>query len=337
MLKERYNYITALRLIAITMVIVLHCICDYFYDLSNAGRGLWYLLGYADELMRIGVPLFFMISGFLLMKDDITDVNGFYKKRLLKVLVPFIVYDIFYYLCKGFQGENISVWGFFKELLNNGSSYHFWFVYSIIFIYLLMPFLQKIVKQCSTKALWLFLCLVTFQTTIRPFINTIFDGKLYVYLTEDGFSGYIGYVVLGYILGISDYSKKQRLLIYLAGLASFVAFPAVNMNNAVKEGSLLISGGYTINHYIEAIAMFVWFKYNINSCNGFIVKLSSLSFTAYLIHVYIIDLLQDINFNLNPSVIMLIWIFAATVLSFGWAYIEGLLISGVKKILNRTC
>ncbi len=331
MQKERYNYITVLRAVAIAMVIALHCICDYFYDFSNAGRGLWYLLGYTDEFLRIGVPVFFMISGFLLMKDDITDIKAFYKKRLLKVFIPFIFYDVFYYLFKGFQGEAISVAGFFKDLLNNGSSYHFWFVYSIMFIYLLMPFLQKIVKQCSTKMLWLLLCLVTFQTTIRPFINTIFDGKVYIYFTEDGFIGYIGYVILGYILGTCDFTKKQRLLIYALGVAAFAVFPAVNMLNIINKQNMLITGGYTINHYIEAMALFLWFKYNVKGCNRFISRLSALSFTAYLIHVFILSLIQEVSFDLNPSLIMLIWMVACVVLSFGWAYVENAII----KVFRR--
>jgi len=329
--KKQYNYITVLRLIAILMVIVLHCICEYYYDFSNAGRGLWHLLGYADELMRTGVPLFFMISGFLLLKDDITDIKGFYKKRILKVGIPFIVYDVFYYVFSYFDGNSISVAGFFRDLLNNGSSYHFWFVYSIIFIYLLMPFLQKIVKNCSLKMLWLLVILATFQTTIRPFINTICDGKLYMFITDDGFMGYIGYVILGYILGSYDFNKKSRWLIYALGILTFVAMPAVNMHHIKAEGSHFLTGGYAINHYIEAMAIFIWFKYNVHSCNKFTARLSALSFSAYLIHVFILDRLVPISFDLAPSAVMLIWIALTCILSFGWGYIESIVTGLFKK------
>lgn len=336
MSEKNYSYIDIIRAFSIIMVIALHCICDYYADTANTGRALWYATGYFSELARVGVPLFFMVSGFLLLDRDITDIKSFYKKRILKVGIPFIAYDIFYYvyMCIS-SGKDISASGFFSELLISGSEYHLWFVYSILFIYLLMPFLQMIVKHCDFKKLIVFFVLAIFQTSIRPFINTLLDGKLYIYLTDDGITGYIGYVILGYILGKYDFSKSARKVIYAISAAFLVLTPLVTMNSAMKTGEYLFIGGYSLNHYIEATGIFILFKTHIRKSNRFVSKMAKYSFSAYLIHVFILKRLQQIPMDFTPSVTMLIWLSATVIFSFAWGICEKIITDAIKKIFRK--
>ncbi len=337
MSKKNYSYIDIIRVFSIFMVITLHCICDYYADLANAGRGLWHVIGYVNELTRVGVPLFFMISGFLLLSKDIPNIKAFYKKRILKIGIPFIIYDIFYYVyMSASAGRDISVSGFFAELLHNGSAYHLWFVYSILFIYLLMPFLRIIVKNCNLNSLILLFILAIFQTSIRPFINTMSGGGFYLFLTDDGITGYIGYVILGYILGTYDFSKHTRRIIYALSIASFVLTPLLTMNSAVKTGEYLFIGGYSLNHYIEAAGIFLWCKTNMHRESSLITKLSEYSFGAYLIHVFILEIIKPIPMDLTPSVTMLVWLAATVVLSFGWGAAEKKLTKCAKNILTKS-
>ena len=80
------------------MVIVLHALGDYFYKESSFGSSLWWCLGFINEFCRTGVPLFFMISGFLLLKEDIPDIKEFYKRRFTKICIPLACYNVFYYV-----------------------------------------------------------------------------------------------------------------------------------------------------------------------------------------------------------------------------------------------
>lgn len=314
---KRYIYIDYIRVFSIFMVIVLHCICDYYNNLINAEKTLWTILGFVNEITRTGVPLFFMISGFLLLNSNITNIRVFYKHRLLKIGIPFLIYNLIYYLNSPAK-KSLGV--FLTEFFNSGSSYHLWFIYSILLIYLFVPFIKMAVEKCDLKQVILFLLLLTFQTTIKPFINTVFNG-FYVYLSEDGVVGYFGYIVLGYILGKYDFNNRIKCVIYIIGILFMFITPIISMSSAVKTGEFLFHGGYSLNHYVEASAVFLFFKEKVNCENKVIYKLSEATLGAYFIHVLILEKIRLISFKVAPCVEMLIWIFSVTVLSFLWGYI----------------
>ncbi len=321
--KSHYGYIDTIRAFSICMVIILHCICNYYSDLNNLGYPLWFCLGFVNELCRTGVPLFFMISGFLILKGDIGDTKTFYWKRLKKIGIPFVIYDIFYYVLYSIQNQHpISLFGFFYEFLNNGSAYHLWFMYSIMFLYLLAPFLKKIVDRCSIGMLWIFFLLTIFQTTIKPLINTIVSDHIYIYLTEDGICGYMGYMILGYILGKHTFSRKTEIFICILGLIAFVVFPCISMYNVKNGGEFLFHGGYTINHYLEAAAIFVFSKKMISTKGKFFSILASATMDAYFIHVFILERIQRISWNLSPAYTICMWAISTIFLSFLWGFLR---------------
>ena len=106
----------------------------------------------------MGVPLFFMVSGFLLLSSEKTDcVQTFYKNRVSRLCVPFLFWDIVYYFesCV-LEGRSPGLLPFLNELTRQGSKYHLWFVYQIMALYLLMPFLKKIVDGSTRRGLQIF-------------------------------------------------------------------------------------------------------------------------------------------------------------------------------------
>lgn len=333
--SQKSAYLDFIRVLATLAVIILHTTCTYYNNPANSAASLWHILGYVTELSRIGVPLFFMISGYLLLNKDIVNIGGFYKKRFAKVGIPFIIYDIFYYFYMNITaGSAVSLKGFFNDLTVQGSCYHLWFVYSILFIYLLMPFLQMIVKNIGKRGLFLFLLLVIFQSTLRPFINTVFGGKIYFYLTDDGFTGYIGYVILGYILGKYDFGKWETAVIYIFGLLFFIITPIFSMKSVSKGGEFLFSGGYSLNHYIEAAAVFLFCKrHTVKPCK-MISALSAVSFSTYLIHVFVLEELKRIPLNLSPSALIVFLSFSTIILSFFWGFAERFFIKMFKRVVS---
>ena len=316
--EERYNYIDFIRVLAICMVIILHCISGYYNDASNYKSLLWKALGYVNELSRTGVPLFFMISGFLLLQGNMHSLKSFYKRRFLKICIPFLGYDIFYYTVMHFP--KLSVCEFIKELFNSGSAYHLWFIYSILFLYLIMPFIKFIIDKCNINMLVLFFVIVIFQNAIRPFINTVMQGKIYLYLSEEFMCGHLGYVILGYIIGKYNVSAKLRWTIYISGLIFFILTPMVSMYSASVGSGFLFHGGYSLNHYAEAAAIFLFFKEKLSgsSCCIPMQELSLATMDAYFIHVFILEELKKLEWNIRPYLAITIWIVLTVSLSFLW-------------------
>ena len=332
----RLAYLDYLRVLATVCVIVLHAVYIYFNESDNFARPLWYMIGYVNEACRAGVPLFFMISGYLMLSREITDIKAFYKKRFLKIAIPFLIYDLFYFFMGTGNGEGgFSLKGFLSGILYNGNEYHLWFVYSILFLYLLTPFLGKMVRACSERWLWILLILATFQTTLRPFVNYLVPGSEFnVLFTSDGFSGYVGYFILGYVLGTYAESRVLRRVIYAVGTLSFAVVPLVAMNSMISGTEVFFNGGYTINHYAEASAVFLFFKNANLRRTHFISELSSVSFNAYLIHVFIVETLREAPIYVSPWKQMAIYITVTAVGSFVWGLVLKYGFILVKKLLS---
>ena len=319
--RARYHYIDVLRVFSIFLVMVLHCFGDYFHKESSIGSTLWWGLGFVNELCRAGVPIFFMISGFLILKNDIPDVRTFYKRRLSKICIPFLCYNAFYFISRCISEREINPWVFINEFFDSGSAYHLWFIYSLAFIYLMIPFVKMIIDKCSYKMLIGFFIFSIFQTTLKPFINTVSNGYIYIYLNLDGISGYLGYAILGYILGTYDLTPRVKKIIYASAIVSFIAFPLVSMYWA-EEGTLsLFNGGYSLNHYIEAAALFILFKDRANVKMKFFSIMSVLVMDAYFIHVFIAEKLKLLSWEVIPVVMITVLVIATVVGSFLWAFI----------------
>lgn len=334
--KDRFGYVDAVRVFAMIMVILLHCICDYSNYSGNFGRPLWWITAFLNEITRTGVPLFFMISGFLLIDSvDTSNIGEFYKKRFAKIAVPFLIYYVFYYCYFRIRGgRSLLSTEFFAQLVNSGSAYHLWFVYSLLFLYLFIPFIKMIVEKSTLKMLVVFFVLTCFQTTLKPLLNILFDGRLYFFFAEDGIVGYMGYAILGYILG--KYAIKWDKVIIALGILAVPVFAVINFYGAMKGNGFVFSGGYTINHYIEAAGIFLLFKrLNIRKNKG-LGLLSVLSFRAYLIHVFVIEQFKPVFDNFPPGVMIASMFVVTLVLSFGWAYFvecfyKFVNIKGIKK------
>lgn len=301
---KRARYIDFLRILAIAFVILLHSITGYITNVSFFGTKTWWFCLLANGIARTGVPLFFMISGYLLLDDARTlHIFKFYRKRFARILIPFIIWDVIYFTVKAFTGNDIAIAAFFKELLVTGSMYHLWFVYEISGLYLTMPFIKRIVDNCSTKELLLLLMIITSTCTIFPLINTV--TPVYISLFMSQISGYIGYALLGYILGKKTISRPVAIIIYIGGLAGFLFGVIGNhMYSSAEKIDLRLNGGFRICYFLSAAAIFVFakhfmFRKSLGN-HSVVTKISSTTYGVYLMHVLVLERLQSVVATKTP-------------------------------------
>lgn len=215
-LRERVVFLDWLRFIACFMVILVHSIEPFYLGgpegtyIASWGDAIWSTL--LDSALRPAVPLFVLASSYLLFPLK-TDTVTFFKRRIVRVLVPFLVWSLLYACVPmiGSSGE-IDVVGNLKTLCVNFMMHagHLWFVYMLIGVYLLMPLLSPWIEKVSQKEERGFLILWAF-TTVLPFIRPLsleITGLANVWgecpWNEFGtfyyVSGFIGYLVLGHYI-----------------------------------------------------------------------------------------------------------------------------------------
>ena len=113
------TYIELLRIIAIFLVMFNHTwVYGFSYFNQCVGTPWYWFYLFWSILVKIDVPLFFMISGALLLKKEEESVTVLYKKRVSKIIIALSLFSFISYLFLIYKGQvdNFSIIGFLKGL-----------------------------------------------------------------------------------------------------------------------------------------------------------------------------------------------------------------------------
>ena len=190
--KERIFYYDLLRAFAIIAVIICHV--DHFFGPLTTQTQIIAQMTFHD-IGDIGVPIFLMISGALLLNREYPSLPQFLKKRFVRIIYPFIFWIILILGQLYYHGYNSTfIWNVFI-----GEPSITWYFWTLIGIYLFIPVLNSFIKEYKLKGVEYFL-VIWFITMILKTFNSY---PLWSYFNLDMFASFIGYPVLGYYLANS--------------------------------------------------------------------------------------------------------------------------------------
>ncbi len=320
---DRIVFLDWLRVIACFMVILVHSIEPFYLGgpegtyIASKANALWTTL--VNSALRPAVPLFVLASSYLLFPLK-TDTAAFFRKRFVRVLIPFIIWTLLYALVPMIgSGGRIDIAGNLKSLTFNFlmASGHLWFVYMLLGVYLLMPLLSPWIEKVSRREERAFLILWGFTTALplfRPVAEAVTGStNLWGECPWNEFgtfyyvSGFIGFLVLGHYFRkyAGEISWKKTLMIavpfWLVGYAVTaggfwhfmpreLGFPlsapyetAVEMEttwNFTTFGVMMQTVGYFL--VIRKITASGWFY------NHIVLPVSKLSYGIYLMHMFVL-------------------------------------------------
>lgn len=297
-----------LRVIATIGVIGIHVSSDYQPESGTIPDYNFWIGNILDSLSRFSVPVFVMLSGALLLpKAD--GIQVFWKKRVMRLLLPFLFWSSIYTLKSfwdGYQeGVRLSFGGYLQEMLvqlRDGSSLHLWYVYMIFGVYLFVPIIGKWVRNSTPKEQLYFLGI---------WVLTIFWGQPLIETWKPDielsyFSGFLGYLVLGYFLNQRKFqSNRQQNSIALSLIGVGVASTVL--------GTYLIhyyTGKYESTFYeclspnilMYSSGMFLFLKDKDISFRPLVrVRdfISKYSYGVFLVHVLVFFQLEEFGINWN--------------------------------------
>ena len=237
-MKFRDVNLDLIRAVAISFVILIH----------SKGTNIIYT----------AVPMFIMLSGALVLPKD-ENYKTFYKKRLKRILLPFLIWSPIMYLVLSRTGriDNPCVGNFFYLLSSTGVHGAYWYVYEILGLYLLAPFISKGVKVLNKTELLLLCSLLLigyegflFFPDFYFFQSIAWEKSKYVLFFLAGFyiisnreqitrsktvliGSIIAVVVAGVVCTISEYGFKA--LIPFASLGMFILLLSVPVKVAPPQ------------------------------------------------------------------------------------------------------
>ena len=191
---NRDGRLDLLRIIAISMIVLMHA------PLPDGGAPGFVLAG-ISYFTAPGLVLFFMLSGALLLDNDLPP-KDFLKRRFSKILFPTLFWT-FFYLSVDYLTHTPSTVSALRSVLNipfvaQGHGV-LWFMYTLAGLYLLTPILSRWLRNASKREIEFYLLLWA-VTLIYPYVGMWLQidesksGLLYY------FAGYVGYYILGYYL-----------------------------------------------------------------------------------------------------------------------------------------
>lgn len=313
----RKTYCDYLRLVATFAVVVVHVAASN-WSCTDVNGLEWRIFNFYDSIVRWSVPIFVMIGGTLFLNRE-TEIKRIYSKYILRMVIAFFAWSVFYLLTTPVFYENGLIYGVKAHIAVIFSGhYHMWYVLMIIGIYMCIPFYKKIVSD--TFVMKYFLVLSFIFTLLIPWsIQLLNDyavgyNEILAKLVDAASSnlstmsmhtvlGYSFYFVLGYYLDSIQLRKNQRAIIYILGIVGFVFTVLVSLDLALKtqQPCSTYYGFFRVNIMLEVICVHTFFKYQAfknERLNSFVFKLSRYTFGVYLIHVFFIDKLS-LYFNFN--------------------------------------
>ncbi|WP_458404756.1 acyltransferase [Methanobrevibacter sp.] len=341
--SKRIFYYDAVRALAILSVIIIH-VFNSTWVFTKSGYApfpsiQWLFSCFLGSGFRTGVCLFLMLTGALSLGRK-WNVGEFFKKRLPRIIVPFIfwglilslIYILISYMYPNFLHtvDAFTLKEAVKYIANtylciNKGFTPYWYVWMIIGVYLILPVFNKWVLNSNLDELEYFL--------IIWLITCIFDFTVFIELPIElsYFTGPIGLVVAGYY-----FSKTERklfnspywsLLIVIIGFAS--AAIMCYLFSTTKH--TYIMDRYSIMNITLSIGLFLLFK-NFSKFNfhpdflynpdgifrKLVFSLATYSYGMYLVHRFFMHLIHKyFKHTLGYFSLVALMFFATLILTWG--------------------
>ncbi|HIF4820297.1 TPA: acyltransferase [Serratia marcescens] len=299
--------INILKIIATFLVILLHTSSASFSSFHDS----WIYADLYNSISRISVPVFFMISGYFLLNNP--NNEGFYSKRISKILIPLIAWSALYYIYK--NGFTIS---FEKtvSLMWAPSYYHLWFMYCITAFYVVTPLIKRAFLEKDKKSILVFLSvwfafISLLSTTIdiqrfiisprssdviRPSDAIIYVSNVFTYVSMSGF------FILGGLFKFYSPMKSKFALLAIFSICTALTFYLTYLSSIyIGKPTQYLFKYFSPLVVLASTAFFLYFinkKTNSKKNESAINVISDLCFGVYLVHVIVLECMARV-FSIN--------------------------------------
>lgn len=282
-MKARIFWIDIVKFIAILFVILAHVVWIVEQDIQVTNILSNDFLTINRIIATLGVPLFMLVSGSLLLGRDFkskSDIFAFYKRGLLPLFITAEIWIAIYCL--------VTIRPFsFKEMLlcmvfAHKPEVHLWYVRLIVIYYLLIPFLNRLRSNRISVYISLLIVIASFTFIYNGWL--ILKGDVCPTHSNRSYFCYLIYMAIGY--------KMSRIKL------SKIVF-VISIIMAVVGGHILFLSLMRVNYFlwydnpmIALISMSLFYIIR-HLCNSFkdnklIVEISKMSYGIYLSHFILI-------------------------------------------------
>lgn len=333
----QYDY---LRVIAVAGVIITHAVQTDLSEIGSTGRPvaqvIWVLAMAANTI-------YVMISAALLFGWRKESIREFFVKRFGAVVIPMVLYLLWYISViyrfgrgdKWISPKQVIHWIVAREL---SEVPHYWLIYVILSIYLVVPLARLLTKDVDYKAFTKALgALALFQIISNLLLATYADVAVDIPL-----AGWFLVALYGYWASLPETRKYDRLLM-IAGLFAGIGICIIAL--FVQENDIL--NLYCLNDApmmcilcVGIIAFVFHFKKLFDNPGRIIHSISKYSYGIILIHWWSFFYQAKGRFHISSETMPVLWlpVTVIVVIIVSWIFsfiMDNLIVMPFKLLINR--
>lgn len=328
-----------LRNLATVLVITIHVAGPVAHNTTEYQTWYWWSANLWDSFSRPSVPLFIMLSGFLLLGKDYP-LGNFLKKRFIRVAIPWVVWSIVYIIYNYLaHGSPATIKEALLQFVENKVHYHLWFIYLILGLYLTYPILRPWARSARDEDFWYFFALAALGTWVYKILYQFYGIGLGLYF--ELFTNQVGTFVLGYYLGakftatgapgelIRPWAVNRKQLFWISTALIVLGTAATAYGTywaSTTHGNTFHPYFYdylTPNVGLNAMGWFIFAQimFQKPALLDFEKEFASASFGIYFIHVLVLDWWSRSGYwayKYHPAKCIPIIICLVSLMSFLW-------------------
>lgn len=224
-MKQKSIYLEIIRIFAIFFVIYVHTGTDASEYYMMAGNSFSYMLSLVlYSIAQVSVPLFFLISGAVLLHKE-ESLKTVLANRALRIFILIMVFGFIQYAYCYYQRPEVgfSIPVFFWTIYSTTIITQYWYLYTYFALILILPFVRMMARSMKNIHFWYLFSLYFLIDGLLPIVEFIWKNNRFE-LSIPLLVNSILYPLLGYyIVHRSEelfFSKKVLLFSNLMGLAA---------------------------------------------------------------------------------------------------------------------
>lgn len=306
--SKRIIWLDIVKVFATFLIVMQHSIAnEWAKDVEDAVNfrivaGSWSTINLFFIIVRAGVPLFFLCSGYGMFQRR-HGIKEIYTSSVRRILVPYFCWMLIFGCMEAVKSSTVKIGiGEIIKALVFGR-YHTWFIATLLGLYIVTPFIQEFIYD--RQLLKYFIIVSLAFTIIIPLFGLIGDDRLTHIFNDFNMNfvvGYVLYYILGYFIGGLE---NGRIQLIIAALMTVVAL-AICQIICIKD--LMVKGPEVQNYYsafsvlgfIIPVSLFYIFKCIFADMGkervaGAVSGLAKLGMGIYLVHPLLLPLIKEMH------------------------------------------
>lgn len=282
--KSHLDYI---RIIAVVLVIVNHVDINYYFYHDTTSSITFIISLLTTIICQIDVPLFFMISGALLLSKE-ESLKAIWTRRIPRILSVLVIFSLVQYLIFILRGKitDYNVYDFIKRLLSGDIQEPYWFLYYYLGFLIILPVLRSIAKNISDDIFIYLFAIRLVLDFIIPLISYLTDISICSHLSDplNMIGSNLVYFLAGYYVDNRIAVNKNGFVKCLILAIVFVVAPCGYVFFYYINDGSIYDTIITRVVFVITLSSYYIFKFLFqNIDNTFIKKLGNCVFGVYLI------------------------------------------------------